>query len=53
MTRYGSVLVLIFLLALPGNTQTSKTAYPKMAPLSQYLMSRDAEISLARAEHLP
>jgi hypothetical protein len=30
-----------------GSAQTAKTAYPKMAPLSQYLMPRDAEIALA------
>lgn len=29
--------------------QESKTAYPKMAPLDQYLMERDAEITLARS----
>lgn len=28
--------------------QSSKTQYPKMAPIEQYLMDRDAEIALAR-----
>lgn len=29
--------------------QSSKTPYPEMAPLEQYLMDRDAEINLARS----
>ena len=29
--------------------QDDKTPYPKMAPLEQYLMDRNAEIALARA----
>lgn len=29
--------------------QSSKTLYPKMAPVEQYLMDRDAEIALARS----
>jgi hypothetical protein len=34
----------------PGHAQDSKTAYPNMAPLDQYLMAdRDAEIALARS----
>ena len=33
-----------------AQAQTSKTAYPNMAPLEQYLMpDRDAEIALARS----
>lgn len=28
--------------------QSSKTPYPKMAPIEQYLMDRDAEVALAR-----
>lgn len=47
----------IGLLALPvllcascqAQAQTTSTAYPKMAPLEQYLMQRDAEITLARS----
>lgn len=29
--------------------QDATTAYPKMAPIEQYLMDRDAEIALARS----
>lgn len=32
-----------------ARAQSSKTLYPKMAPVEQYLMDRDAEISLARS----
>ena len=34
--------------AWPVRAQNSKTLYPKMAPIDQYLMGRDAEIALAR-----
>lgn len=34
--------------AWPVRAQNSKTLYPKMAPVDQYLMGRDAEIALAR-----
>ncbi|HEV2195420.1 MAG TPA: hypothetical protein VGR55_07540 [Candidatus Acidoferrum sp.] len=42
--------VLIFALATQrhARAQSSKTLYPKMAPVEQYLMDRDAEIALAR-----
>jgi hypothetical protein len=33
----------------PAQAQDVKTPYPTMAPLEQYLMTRDAEISLARS----
>jgi hypothetical protein len=49
MKFIGSALVLAFLLTSRGTPQTAKAPYPKMAPLSQYLMSRNAEISLARS----
>lgn len=49
MKLIGSAVVLIFLLASQGTAQSAKTAYPAMAPLSRYLMPRDAEISLARS----
>lgn len=42
-------LVLVFFLASQATAQTVKSAYPSMAPVSQYLMPRDAEISLARS----
>lgn len=41
--------VLIALIAAPSvDAQNAATAYPKMAPLEQYLMDRTAEIALAR-----
>jgi hypothetical protein len=43
------LVVALCLLSSPGSAQTVKTAYPSMAPLSQYLIPRDAEISLARS----
>jgi len=49
MKLIGSALVLVCFLMSQGEAQSAKTAYPSMAPLSQYLMSRDAEISLARS----
>ena len=49
MKLIGSALVLAFVLTSQGAAQTAKTAYPKMAPLSQYLIPRDAEIALARS----
>jgi hypothetical protein len=40
-----------FLLAAPwqARAQDAKTPYPRMAPLDQYLMQRNAEIALARS----
>ncbi len=35
--------------AWPVHAQQAKTPYPNMAPLDQYLMERDAEITLARS----
>ena len=49
MKFIGSALVLMFFLASQGTAQSARTAYPAMAPLPQYLMPRDAEISLARS----
>jgi hypothetical protein len=49
MKLVGSALVLACVLMSEGAAQTAKTAYPKMAPLSAYLMPRDAEIALARS----
>ena len=46
----SSALVLALIGIEQGWAQTSKTAYPNMAPLDQYLMAdRDAEIALARS----
>jgi hypothetical protein len=49
MRLIGRVSVLAFILASQGPAQEAKTAYASMAPLAQYLMPRDAEISLARS----
>jgi hypothetical protein len=45
------VFALILVFAAPSQMQgqATKTAYPSMAPLDQYLMDRDAEIALARS----
>ncbi len=45
------IFALISVLGTAGQVQTQgdKTPYPKMAPLEQYLMDRDAEIALARS----
>lgn len=46
----GWVVALIVLAAAAANGQTDmRKKYPKMAPLSEYLMNRDAEIALARS----
>jgi hypothetical protein len=49
MNFIGSGLVFVFFLASQGAAQNAKTPYPSMAPVSQYLMPRDAEISRARS----
>ncbi len=49
MTRIGRAPILVFLLVSQAAAQTAKTTYPGMSPLPQYLMPRDAEISLARS----
>jgi hypothetical protein len=36
-----------------ARSQNAKTAYPKMAPIDQYLMERSAEIALARSAAPP
>jgi hypothetical protein len=43
------VLVVAVAAALQARAQDAKATYPKMAPLDQYLMERDAEIALARS----
>jgi hypothetical protein len=42
-------LVVMLAAASQALAQQAKTRYPKMAPLDQYLMERDAEITLARS----
>src|SRR5579863_9459604 len=46
------VFVLLALVVLPDATRVARAEenpYPAMAPLEQYLMSKDAEIALARS----
>jgi hypothetical protein len=43
MKLIRSALVLAFVLMSQGAAQAATTAYPQMAPLSQYLIPRDAE----------
>ncbi len=45
---YLALLATLFAV-MPTHAQESKTPYPSMAPLDQYLMERDAEIALARS----
>src|SRR5260370_3554214 len=42
------VLMLVASAGLRAHAQDTKTPYPSMAPLDQYLMERNAEIALAR-----
>lgn len=42
-------VVMVLALGWQAHAQEAKTLYPKMAPLEQYLMERDAEIKLARS----
>jgi hypothetical protein len=43
-----SVLIVLLSVAWQTQAQDAKASYPSMAPLDQYIMSRDAEIALAR-----
>ncbi|HEV2289867.1 MAG TPA: hypothetical protein VGR81_13060 [Candidatus Acidoferrales bacterium] len=48
----AAVLVLVILAAAGATAQSAedlKKKYPKMAPIDEYLMNRDAEIALARS----
>jgi len=51
IARIGvGVLVLAVLAAAGANAQSDmKKKYPKMAPIDEYLMNRDAKIALARS----
>jgi len=42
------LIVAVLIVSLPAAAQNAATAYPKMAPIEQYLMDRNAEIALAR-----
>ncbi len=46
---FAIVAALIAAASLPGAAQDAKQTYPRMAPIQQYLMNRDAEIALARS----
>jgi hypothetical protein len=43
------VLLAVLIAPRPAAAQDAKDPYPKMAPIEQYLMDRDAEIALARS----
>lgn len=43
------VLLVVFAIAQQAMAQDAATPYPKMAPVDQYLMERNAEIELARS----
>jgi len=45
----GCALIFGLVTARPAKTQDTKTLYPNMAPVEQYMMERDAEIALARS----
>src|ERR1700752_1879302 len=45
----GFALLAVHGTAQPAMAQDAPTPYPKMAPIEQYLMDRDAEIALARS----
>ena len=49
----AAVCVAVFVFALPARGQRHIGTYPHMAPLAQYLMSRNAEIALARSAAPP
>lgn len=50
MGKLGCVAMLVCCAAWPARAQEKKSAYPKMAPVEQYLMAdKDAEIALARS----
>jgi hypothetical protein len=44
---------LLLILTVASQAQNTKTLYPNMAPLDQYLMERSAEIALARSAAPP
>ena len=49
ITGMAGLALSVLLAAWPVRAQDSKTPYPKMAPLEQYMMYRSAEIALARS----
>jgi hypothetical protein len=57
MTRnliaFANLALLLMLTAAEAQAQDAKAPYPSMAPLDQYLMERQAEITLARSAAPP
>jgi hypothetical protein len=50
LTNALTTLAILFQLGLSSaHAQNAATPYPKMAPIEQYMMERDAEIALARS----
>ena len=49
VSAFVVVAAMIAARSLPAAAQDDKQPYPKMAPIEQYLMDRDAEIALARS----
>ena len=49
MKVIGTASIVFLFLSLQAAAQTVKTSYPSMAPVSQYMMPRNEEISLARS----
>lgn len=50
LIAHGGLALIALLIAAPqSHAQTAAPSYPRMAPLNQYLMDRDAEIALARS----
>ncbi len=49
ITIKGFALLAVFGTASSALAQDTATAYPKMAPIDEYLMDRDAEIARARS----
>lgn len=45
----SALALLVALIARPLPAQDAKNPYPRMAPVAEYLMGRDAEIALARS----
>jgi hypothetical protein len=53
MVLRSFALLILLAAACHAPAQDAKTAYPNMAPLDQYMMERDAEISLAKSAAPP
>ena len=49
IARRGFALVFVLAAGWQAQAQDAKAPYPRMAPLDQYLMERNAEVALARS----